>query len=329
MSDDDRERILLTGATGFVGNRLYPALEERGYDVVCASRRPERARANHPDREWVELDVERPETIADAAEGCNAAYYLIHQITSGPDYQERERRSSRYFRDAVDAAELERVVYLGGVEPAGGTSEHLESRLETGRILRGRDLSTVELRAAMIIGRGSASWQIVRDLAARLPAMVLPAWTQTRSQPVWIGDVVVALVMALELDLDGSDWFNIPGPETLTVEEVLADTAAVLGNDPWMLDVPFVTPRLSSYWLRFVTRADTKLARELVEGLKFDLITEKKILWDDIDHAPLTSFAEAVRREAASPDRMSARLVERAVRAVAPAAKPSDRGTAG
>lgn len=325
MSNDEKGRILLTGATGFVGTRLYPVLDERGYDIVCASRNPERARSNHPDREWVELDVDRPETIADAAEGCNAAYYLIHQITSGPDYRERERRSAQYFRDGAQAAGLDRVVYLGGVEPAGGTSEHLESRLETGRVLRGGELSTIELRASMIVGRGSSSWQIVRDLAARLPAMILPAWTQTRSQPIWIGDVAAALVAALELDFDGSQWFNIPGPDTLTVEEILADTAAVLGNDPWKLDVPFLTPRLSSYWLRFVTRANTQLARELVEGLKYDLIAERNIFWDEIEHAELTSFVEAARRELEPPGRMSARLVERAVRAMAPAAKRSNR----
>lgn len=321
MSESKSKRILLTGATGFVGERLYPVLDERGYEVLCASRDPDRARSNHPDRQWVELDVERPETISEAASSCDAAYYLIHQMTSGGDYRARERRAATHFRDAASGAGLERVVYLGGVEPKGGSSEHLESRLETGRMLRDGDVSTVELRASMIVGRGSASWQIVRDLAARLPAMILPAWTQTRSQPVWIGDVIAALTAALELDLEGSTFFNIPGPDTLTVEEILGETAAVLGNAPWKFDVPLLTPRLSSYWLRFVTRADTGLARELIEGLKYDLVVENNLLWDEIEHAERASFSEAARRELEAPKRMSARLIERAVRAVAPASR--------
>lgn len=323
MSEPESKRILLTGATGFVGSQLYPVLEEGGYDVVCASRNPERAQSNEPDREWVELDVERPETIADAASGCDAAYYLIHQMTSGEDYRQREKRAAEHFLGAAEAAELERIVYLGGVEPQGGSSEHLESRLDTGRVLRSGEVSTVELRASMIVGRGSASWQIVRDLAARLPAMILPSWTQTRSQPIWIGDVIVALTAALGLEVDASTYFNIPGPEILTVEEILAQTARVLGNDPWKIDVPLLTPRLSSYWLRFVTRADTVLARELIEGLKYDLIAQGDVLWEEIEHADLVSFSEAARREIEEPERMSARLIERAVRVMAPASTPS------
>jgi len=176
----------------------------------------------------------------------------------------------------------------------------------------------VELRASMIIGRESASWQIVRDLAARLPAMILPSWTQTKSQPIWIGDVIVALTAALDLELEGSAYFNIPGPEVLTVEEILAGTARVLGNEPWKVDVPLLSPRLSSYWLRFVTRADTALARELIEGLKYDLVAREDLLWDEIEHAALTPLAEAAHRELEAPAGMSARFVERAVRAMAP-----------
>lgn len=315
MTDWLEKPVLLTGATGFVGEQLYPRLKEAGLEVVCASRDPERARSEHPDRRWVELDVERPPTMASAMEQCGSAFYLIHQMKGGGDYRERERRSAREFRDAAAEAGIDRIVYLGGVKPQGEPSTHLASRLETGRILRRGPCSTVELRASMIVGHGSESWQIVCDLAARLPAMLMPTWTRSKSQPVWIGDVVEALEGALELPADEDGWYDIPGPDTLTVEEILERTAHIIGNRPPMVDVPLLSPRLSSYWLRFVTDADIELARELVEGLKFDLLAESDAYWEKIGHTELTSFDEAARRElrGRKPSSFAARAVEKMV----------------
>lgn len=309
-------RVLLTGATGFVGRRLYPALVDAGHDVLCATRSPDAARRRHPDRPWVELDVDRPETVASALETCDAAFYLIHQMLAGGDYKGRERKSARRFRDAAEARGIRRLVYLGGVEPKGGSSRHLESRLETGRVLRNGSLSTIELRASMIVGEGSASWKIVRDLAARLPAMILPAWTETKSQPVWIGDVVEALVGALEYESGESAYFNVPGPDTLTFREILEETSRLLGHRPWTVNVPLLTPRLSSYWLRFVTAVDMELARELVEGLKYDLVVEERSWWEETDGPGPCSFSEAARRELQPPESRSIRAVERAVQAL-------------
>jgi uncharacterized protein YbjT (DUF2867 family) len=308
--------VLLTGATGFVGRHLYPRLLEQDLEVVCASRNPERAAREYPDRTWVELDVERPETLQTAMEGCGSAYYLIHQMLGGPEYESRERQAARDFRETADEAGLERIVYLGGVAPKGRPSPHLRSRLETGRVLRAGPISAIELRASMIIGRGSASWQIVRDLAARLPAMILPSWTRTRTEPIWIGDVVEALIGALGLPDQTSRWFDIPGPETLTVADIMRRTAKILGNSPRMVDVPLLSPRLSSYWLRFVTDSDIHLARELVEGLKSDLLAESDEFWELVGHTELMSFEEAARREVTPPERRSARLVERVVHAM-------------
>lgn len=302
MSDRTRGPVLLTGATGFVGSRLYPRLKESGLEVVCASRRPDQASQQHPDRTWVELDVSRPETLEPAMEDCRSALYLIHQI-SGSDYVETERRSARRFAEAADRAGLERIVYLGGVRPGGTPSKHLESRLETGRVLRQGPVSCVELRAAMIVGAGSASWQIVCDLASRLPAMLLPTWTRSRSQPVWIGDVVEAVFGALRLSEDQAGWYDIPGPDTLTVEDILRTTANLMGKDPWLVDVPFLSPKLSSYWLRFVTSCNYELARELVEGLKYDLLADDDSFWERIGHAERCGFEEAARRELARRDR--------------------------
>ena len=177
-------RVLLTGATGFVGRHLYPALLAAGCRVRCATRNVGQARRAHPDREWVHFDVERPDIVRAALEGCDAAFYLIHGMGQGADYPEREARSADNFVRAAEASGVRRIVYLGGVAPSGArASKHLASRHRTGELLRAGAVSVIELRAAMIIGAGSASWTMVRDLAARLPAMVLPSWLRNPLAP--------------------------------------------------------------------------------------------------------------------------------------------------
>lgn len=316
MSARRNEPVLLSGATGFVGRRLFPELRRRGYEVVCGSRNPDRGRRRFPKRRWVELDVDRPETVRRALEGCGSAFYLVHQMTGEAEYLEREQRAARGFLRAAEANDLHRIVYLGGVEPAGRPSTHLQSRLAVGRVLRSGTPSSIELRASMIIGSGSAGWRIVRDLAARLPAMILPAWTRSRTQPVGIGDVVEALVAALELDDEGSAWFDIPGPETMTVAEILRRTANLMGNDPVVFDVPVLSPRISSYWLKFVTGTDSRLARALVEGLRHDLLAESDAYWKRIGHEQLVSFDEAARRAMEPTDSPAGQVLERLVHSV-------------
>ncbi|MFB6374708.1 MAG: hypothetical protein ABEN55_16665 [Bradymonadaceae bacterium] len=175
----------------------------------------------------------------------------------------------------------------------------------------------------MIIGAGSESWRIVRDLAARLPAMLLPSWTRSKTQPVWIGDVTEALVGALEMETEESQWCDIPGPDTLTIEEILRRTARAMGNDPRGISVPFLSPRISSWWLRFVTSADMHVARQLVEGLKSDLIAESDEFWEQIGHTDLLSFDEAARRSLAPPESRSGRIIERVVHEVAGQGEPT------
>lgn len=288
-------RVLLTGATGFVGGHLYEPLVAAGHEVFCASRNPEQARARQPHKRWRRCDVARPETLAAALEGCEAAYYLVHSVASGRGYPEREERSAESFRVAAERACLGRIVYLGGVEPRGTPSAHLKSRLRCGEVLRSGIVPTFELRAAMIIGAGSASWQMVHDLAQRLPALVLPRWMGNHSWPVSITDVVCALVGVLELKAEQAGHYDVPGPERMSHREVLLRVAAVLGKHPPYVGVPLVSPRLSSYWIRLVSRVDMELARELVAGLKSDLDPQPPTIWDLLPSHRCRTLEESVR----------------------------------
>jgi len=295
-------QVLLTGATGFVGGYLWPQLTRAGYTVRCLSRDAERARRRWPEREWVDGDLSDPEQTHRALDGCDCAYYLAHGMAEGAaDFRAREIRSAEQFAGAAAAAGVRRIVYLGGFAPQQRPSEHLRSRLEVGEALRAGSVPTVELRSSMIVGHGSLSWLIVRDLAARLPAMVLPRWLNSRTQPIAIEDVVLALVRALDLPLSSSEWFDIPGPETITAREILERTADLQGlRRPLMVEVPVLTPWLSSHWVRFVTRAQWSVARELVLGLAVDFMAQDARFWERVGHQSLVPFNEAARRALAA-----------------------------
>lgn len=292
----EASKILLTGATGFVGGRLYEPLRAEGYRVVCASRDPERARRRSPEREWVRLDVADDELLSRALEGCRAAYYLVHGMAEGSGFRDREIDAAEHFAARAAVAGLERVIYLGGMEPRGRRSEHLRSRLDVGQALRTAPVKALELRASMIIGHKSLSWLVVRDLAARLPAMVLPKWLSSRTEPVGIDDVIVALVRALDFDLASSASFDIPGPEVMTGREILERTAKVMNRaEPVVLELPMLHPWLASQWLRFVTRADFRVARHVVQGLSRDILSRDDHYWHAIGHPHRQSFEEAAR----------------------------------
>ena len=292
--------VLVTGATGFIGKALVSALVARGRRVVAASRRP--ARAPGTDGvEWRSCDLNRPESLPSALAGIRVAYYLVHAMGGGQkDYGELELRAAQAFLAAAQAAGVERIVYLGGPSPLGPPSEHLRSRLAVGETLRKGSLRVVELRASMVIGHGSASWQIVRDLAVRLPVMVLPKWLSSRTRPVALDDVIDALIAAADLELSQNEWFDVPGPETMSGQQVLERIAAVRGRHFLALKVPLLTPQLSALWLRLVTRTDFSLARELVMGLQQDLLPKDDRFWKLIGHEQLVSFDVAARRALAA-----------------------------
>lgn len=311
------QRVLLTGATGFIGRNLHRALRRQGYRVISGSRFPERARDALPTQEFRRLDVTDAQSIEAAMQGCQAAFYLVHAMASGPGYEEVERRGALAFRAAAERTGVSRVVYLGGIRPNGTPSRHLESRLRTGEILRAGGVPTLELQASMVIGGGSESWRIVRDLAARLPVMLLPRWLDNESQPIAIDDVTFALTRSLELPLEHSAAESLPGPEVLSGREILLRTARLLGSHPRTLRVPLVSPKLSSYWITLVTRADQRISEELVQGLRCDLVSPDDGFWLRAPEYRRTPFDEAARAALLEEQRelsLRSRLAESIIR---------------
>lgn len=313
-------KVLITGATGFVGAKLCDALSRSGVPIVCATRAVTPAAKRRPDREWIRMDVGRPETLDPALKGCRAAFFLVHGMRDGDGFAEREAKAAVAFREAAARAGLERIIYLGGIAPAGPASEHLESRLRTGSLLREGSVPVFELRASMIIGAGGESWHIVRDLAVRLPLMILPRWLETRTEPIAIDDVVFALEQALTLPVALAGAYDIPGPETLSAKEIIFRTARLRGRRPRAIGVPLLSPRLSSYWLKLVTGADYPVARELVLGLACDLVSTGKPFWD-VAPRTLTGFDDAARTALRAGDRrrsLPLTLLESALSRMAP-----------
>ena len=288
------ETVLLTGATGFVGRALWPALVACGWRVRCLTRDVQEARAELPDRDWVEGELADRVAMERALHGCKAMFYLVHEMQGHSDFRRREHRDAETAARAAEAVGLSRIIYLGGVAPRGKPSQHLLSRIEVGERLRHSRVPTIELRASMIVGHGSLSWLIVRDLAARLPVMLLPAWLRSRTEPVAIDDVVTALVGALRLDASESACFDIPGPEALSGEQILVQAAIALGRShPTSVSLPVLTPWLSSLWLRFVTRASWSVTKEIVLGLTQDLLARDARYWELIGHTRRQSFSAA------------------------------------
>ncbi|MCB9668298.1 MAG: NAD(P)H-binding protein [Alphaproteobacteria bacterium] len=306
---------VIAGASGFVGSRLAERLEGAGRPVRLGSRDPERAGRSRAGA-WVRLDVEDRASLDAALAGASHLVYLVHGMRhDAADLVAHEEACARRVAEAAAAAGVRRIVYLGAPEPSGPPSEHLRARLATGRVLRAGSVPTTELRAGMVIGAGSESWVIVRDLALRLPAMVLPRWLESRSQPVCIGDVVSALAAALELE-GPSEVLDVPGPETLSAREILLRVAAAAGNRPVMIGVPLLSPRLSSHWIRWVTRADVRIARQLVDGLTHDIVAPDDGVWARCPHLTRTPLDVAIRRalDEEPPLPRGAALWERAVR---------------
>jgi uncharacterized protein YbjT (DUF2867 family) len=285
--------VLVTGATGFVGGHLIPALLDHGHDVIAMTRDPE----SYDPPAGVDVvagDVLDPDLTLPAVD---AAYYLIHSMGTGGDFKERDRRAARNFRGALDDAGIGRVIYLGGLgNEDEGLSAHLQSRREVEQLLGDRNVQLTVLRAAIIIGAGSASFQIIRQLAGRLPIMVTPSWVRTECQPIYIDDVIDYLVGVINDPETAGKTYEIGGPDVLTYQKILTQTARILrGWPPLILPVPVLSPGLSARWLGLVTDVDTDVAKPLVDGLQNRVVVTDDSIRDRITVSQV-AFTESVHR---------------------------------
>ena len=272
-------RILLTGSTGYIGGRLAPQLLERGHELSCIVRQARkldaRAWASDPRVDVVEADIEDTAAVRAAAASCDAAYYLVHAMESGrDDFAERDRRLATSFADAVRDTSIEHVVYLGGLGELGtGLSEHLRSRREVEDLLRTSERPVTVLRAAMILGSGSASFEILRYLVERLPIMVTPRWVNTRSQPISVIGVLGYLIDCLDVPEARGALLDIGGPDVVTYRELMNDMSDALGlRRRIIIPLPVLTPSLSSLWIGLVTPVSPAIARPLAEGLRNEVV---------------------------------------------------------
>ena len=291
-------RILILGASGYVGGHLAPRLAAAGYPVRAAARRIDALRArNWADVECVRADALDPSSLAEALDGVGVAYYLVHSMASGGDFSDLDRRAAANFRDAAAAAGVRRIVYLGGLQPANGASPHLASRLETGDVLRSGPIPVTELRAGIVVGPGSAAFEVIRDLVYHLPVMLAPRWVRSRSQPIALDDLMDYLVGLLALEDDGrSHTFDAVGPETLSYADLLRQFAGVVGRKVRIVPLPVLSPRLSSYWLDLVTAVPASIARPLIDGLKHDLVSDAPDDLRSLIPIRRRSYADAVRQ---------------------------------
>lgn len=294
---------LVTGATGYIGGRLVPELLAAGHRVRCVARDPGRLR-DQPWAERVEVvrgDVTRPETLPDAIAGVDVAYYLVHALGAGSGFEATDRRAAEGFARAAKDTGTQRIVYLGGLTPQGvpapELSPHLRSRAEVGRILLESGVPTAQLRAAVILGSGSASFEMLRYLTERLPAMVTPRWVGTRIQPIAVRDVLRYLVGAASLPAEVNRSFDVGGPDVLTYRQMMAGYAAVAGLPKRVIvPVPVLTPSLSSHWVGLVTPVPRSIARPLVESLRHEVVCGEHDIALYVPDPPegLVGFREAV-----------------------------------
>ena len=299
-----RPLVLVTGATGYVGGRLLARLEARGARLRCLARRPEfLAPRVRPDTEVVRGDVSDPASLPPALAGVDTAYYLVHLMAAGERFAEADRDAAQNFARAARDAGVRRIVYLGGLGHGAELSPHLASRQEVGRLLAATGVAVIELRASIVIGSGSLSFEMVRALVERLPMMIAPRWVGTRAQPIAVEDVLDYLLAALDAPPEVSGVFEIGGADRVSYLDIMMEYARQRGLRRWVIRVPVLTPRLSSLWLGLVTPLYARIGRQLIEGVRNETVVRDERAARVFPAVRPRGIREAIARALAHEDR--------------------------
>ena len=270
------DTCLVFGASGYIGTHLTPMLRDEGHRVRASSRNIEVLEGRQwPDVELVQADALDPGSLDRALAGVDTAFYLVHSMAAGKDFPEIDAKAARNFAAAAERQKVRRIVYLGGLLPGDSPeSAHLRSREETGDLLRAGAVPVTEIRAGMIIGPGSAAWEVIRDLVNHLPVMVTPRWVASRSTPIALSNLLHYLAKVASFEETAGEIYDVGGPDTLTYAEIMLRYGKLVDRKPFIIPVPVLTPKLSSYWLRLVTSVPTDVARALIDGLSHDVIAD-------------------------------------------------------
>lgn len=291
-------RILLTGANGYVGKRLLPELLNQGHEVVCCVRNKNRLGLDKATLSKItiwEIDFLDEPKLENLPEKFDVAFYLIHSMTSSTEmFDEMEAKSALNFNTYLNKIGVEQVVYLSGIVNQSNLSKHLQSRLNVEEILYKGNFKTTVLRAAIIVGSGSSSFEIIRDLCEKLPVMITPKWVLTKCQPIAIRDVIQYLIGVMLNDKCYNDSFDIGGPDFITYKQMMLLYAKTRKIKLWIFTIPVMTPKLSSYWLYFVTSTSYKLAINLVDSMKMEVICKDNRLQKILDIKPI-SYQDAIQ----------------------------------
>ncbi len=283
-------KVAVLGATGTVGRALVPVLEQH-HEVVAVSRRPQDSSGNV---RWAAVDVTDGKALRGVFADVDLAYYLVHSLGSR-DFEERDRLAAQTVAREAERAGLRQLVYLGGLgDDSADLSRHLRSRAETADVLASGTVPVTTLRAAMVIGTGSAAFETILALVDRLPMMLSPRWVSTRTQPIALADIAAYLAAAAGHPEMLGESFDAGGPDVMTYREMIERIAEIRGKRPLIVEVPVLTPRLSSYWLHLVTPVNAGVARPLIEGLRNPTVARDERLRGLVP-LPLTPFEEAAR----------------------------------
>jgi uncharacterized protein YbjT (DUF2867 family) len=300
-SPPEKRRILLTGATGYVGGRLVRRLEDGGYSLRCLARVPEHLDGRVDDAtEVVQGDVLAPETLAAALRDVDTAFYLIHSMGDSGNFEDLEREAARNFAEAARSAGVRRIIYLSGLG-RGDLSPHLSSRQEVGKVLAGTGVQTIEFRSSVLIGSGSLSFELIRALVNHLPVMITPTWVRLPTQPIAVEDVLDYLLEAIEHPMTESDVFEIGAPDVITYAELMREYARQRGLRRVLIPVPVLSPRLSSLWLGLVTPLYARIGRKLIDSIRNETVVRDTRALSVFSVRPRT-VAEAIARAMRNED---------------------------